>query len=519
MKEILKNLAGTFAAISAFLAASVICARLTAESKCNLPQLEYLNFGSAASFTLPKESSEKEKSVSASAGFQIKFKDLDLRFYRSLPKTEFSRIEECGGWKERLELLDDFRYGGAVFLYQKPAPVAFKLGMNNFSRSISRLKNPVPSSSVNPLKKSLGFSSGIGASLPTLSSSAKPQSAAVLVELPFTKNFEIDFQGFLTEEHTSGLSAQGKISLARIVFLEVSATLGRFYIENNSRILKKKYCGFEPDFFYAASFEASFKSPYFKSNFYSGVHENPFKENEYEDFPLLNLWLKTENRLAFKNLLLDFSYFAIPTSKNSPKAAPLISGSSAICRTTEQWSVNPQVLIPLNDENLSTLRLGISFADSWKITSSDLSEEYQSAKIKGGILYENKFASLRAEYSLENIVLGETPAEDTSIPDKFHGGKISFSSRREKFNISASAACKIYFEDEFFSTEKQNYSFNLNISPKSKTLSSSSSLSLTRKKNEGKSKTSGNFSSSCGIKLKAGKKIRASCKAGILIPF
>lgn len=519
MKEILKNLAGAFVSSFVLFAVCCACARLCAETKVNLPPFEYLDFGSAANFTLPMESSEKEKAVSASAGFQVKFKDLDLRFYRSLPKTSFPKIEECRNWNERLELLDDFRYGGAISLYQKSTPVVFKLGMNSFSRSISRLKNPAPSSSVNPLRKSLGFSSGIGASLPSLSSSVKPQSAAVLVELPFTKRLEIDFQGFLTEEQTSGLSAQGKISFSRITFLEISATLGRFYIENNSKILKKNYCEFEPDFFYAASFETSFKSPFFKSNFYSGIHENPFKENEYEDFPALNFWLKSENRLAFKNLLLDFSYFSIPTSKSSPKAAPLISGSSSICRTVEQWSVNPQFLIPINDRNLSTLRFGISFVDSWKITSSDLSEEYQSAKIKGGVLYENRFTSFKAEYSLENLVLGETPAEDSSLPEKFHGTKLSFSSRREKFNISASATCKIYFEDELFSSEKQNYSFNLNISPKSKILSSSSSLSLTREKKDEKSKTSGNFSSSCSIKLKTSKKIRASCKVGISVPF
>ena len=519
MKEILKNLVRAFASTFAFFAVCCICARLCAENKTNLPPFEYLDFSSAATFTLPDNPSEKERAVSASTGFQIKFKDLDLRFFRSLPKTEFSKIEECQNWKQRFELLDDFRYGGAVSLYQNSTPVVFKLGMNTFSRSISRLKNPAPAASANPLKKSMGFSSGIGISLPTLSSAAKPQSAAVSVELPLSRKFELDFQGFLTEEQNSGLSAQGKINFSRITFLEISTSLGRFYIENNSKILKKNYCEFEPDFFYAASFEASFKSPLLKSNFYSGIHENPLKENEYEDFPLLNFWIKSENRLAFKNLLLDFSYFVIPDSKNSPKAAPLISGSSSICRTVEQWSINPQILIPINDKNLSTLRLGFSFVDSWKITSEDTPEEYQSAKMKGGVIYENRLTAIKTEYSLENLIFGETPEKSSSLSEKFHGAKISFSSRAKKFNISASAACKIYFNDDFFSTEKQNYSFNLNISPKSKILSSSSSLSLTKEKKDEKTKTSGTFSSSCNIKFKANKKVRANCKIGISVPF
>lgn len=519
MKEILKNLVGTLVSIFAFFAVCCFCAKAAAETKINFPPFEYLNFGSSATFTLPS-SSEKEKSLAASAGFQAKFEGLDLRFYRSLPKTEFSEISNCGTWNERFDLLDDFRYGGAISLYQKTTPVVFKLGMNSYSKSISRLKNPAPSASANALKKSLGFSSGIGISLPSLVSSVKPQSAAVFVSLPFTKKFELDFQGFLTEENESGISAQSGIAFSRIAFLEVSATLARFYIENNSKILKTNYCEFEPDFFYAGSLEASFKSPFFKSNFYCGIHENPFKNNEYEDFDDFNFWLKTENRFVFKNLLLDFSYFALPSAKNSPKVAPLVSGSSSICRILEQWTINPQILIPFSDKNISSLRFGLCFVESWKITSGALAESFNSSKVKCGILLENRFSSVKGEYSIENLILGNEPSETSSVPDKFHEAKISFSSRNSLFSISSSTSCKIYFDDEIFSSDKQNYSFSLSVSPKSKILTSSSSLSITRKDDGKKLKTSGTFSSSCTVKFKTSKnKIRTSCKVGISVPF
>lgn len=520
MKNILKKLAKFLAPTFALFAALGFCARLNAES-ANFPPFKYLSFGSSANFTLPSSSSEKEKSLAASAGFQIEFESLDLRFYRSLPKTEISEIKNAKNWDERFDLLDDFRYGGAISLYQKTTPVTFNLGMNSFSRSISRLKNPMPSASANPLKKSLGFSSGIGINLPSLNSSVKPQSAAVSVELPFSKKFELDFQGFLTEENESGISAQSEIALSRITFMEFSATLGRFYIENNSKILKNNYCNFEPGFFYAGSFESSFKSPFFKANFYLGIHENPFKNNEYKDFDDFAFWLKTENRIVFKNFLLDFSYFAIPNAEKSPKAAPLISGSSSICRTKEQLSLNPQILFSFKDKNLSSLRLGICFVENWKITSGSLAEEFNSAKIKGGILFENRFYAVKCEYSIENFILGEEPSEFSSVPDKFQGAKISFSSRNAKFTFSSSADCKIYFDNAIFSSDKQTYSFTLGFSPKSKILASVSSFSLTRKEDDdGKTETSGTFSSSCTVKFKTPKnKIRTSCKIGISVPF
>lgn len=519
MKIIQKKLAGFLAFTPALFALCTFCVRLDAETNLNFPPFKYLSFGSSANFTLPKDS-EKENALASSAGFQIEFDGLDLRFYRSLPKTEFSEISDCGTWSERFDLLDDFRYGGAISLYQKSTPVIFKLGMNSYSKSISRLKNPAPSASANALKKSLGFSSGIGINLPNLNSSVKPRSAAVSVSLPFSKKIGLDFQGFLTEENESGISAQSEIVFSRIAFLEISATLARFYIENNASVLKKNNCGFEADFFYAGSVEASFKSPFFKSNFYCGIHENPFKDNEYKDFDDFNFWLKTENRFAFKNLLFDFSYFAIPSVKNSPKAAPLVSGSSSICRTIEQWTLNPQILIPLNEKKLSSLRFGLCFVESWKITSGALAESFCSSKVKGGILFENRFSAVKGEYSIENLILGGEPGETSSVPDKFQEAKISVSSRNSLFSISYSASCKFYFDDEIFSSDKQNYTLSLSVSPKSKILTSSSSLSVTRKDRGEKTETSGTFLSSGTVKFKTkSNKIRTSCKIGLSVPF
>ena len=512
MEKILKKSAAIFACFFAFSA-------LNAKSEKEFLPFKYLNLSSSAVFTLPASSAQKEKAVSANAGAQLVLDGLELRAYGSLPKTKFSEIQSCENFSQRQELLDGFRYGGAISLYSDSAPLVFKFGMNSFSRSVSRLKNPVPAATANPLKKSFSFSPGIGISLPTLNSSEKPKSAAVSMNLPFSQNFEMDFQSFLSEDDSAGISAQGKIRFSKFAAMELSSTFGRFYIENNSSILQKNYCSFDADWFYAGCFEASLKTPLFKTNFYTGIHENPLKNNEYENFYDFNAWIKSENRFAFKNFLFNFSYFAIPTSKNSPAAAPLISGSSSICRTLEQWSFNPQFLLSFSDKNISSLRFGASAVTSWKITSSSLAEEYETLKISGGILFENRFASVKSEYALSNLILGEKPSSESSIPEKYHEGKISFSSRNKYFSLSAAADCKFYFDDFqdgfFNSSKKQKYSFSLAVSPKNKIIASSSSLTLNRE--DGKN-SGGTFSSSCTVKFTS-KKVKTSCKIGISVPF
>lgn len=512
MEKILKKSAAIFACFFAFSA-------LNANSEKEFLPFKYLNLSSSTAFTLPASSSEKEKAVSAAAGAQLVLDGLEIRAYGSLPKTNISEIQACESFSQRFELLDSFRYGGAISLYSDSAPLVFKFGMNSFSRSISRLKNPVPAATANPLKKSFSFSPGIGISLPTLNSSEKPKSAAVSLNLPFSKNFEMDFQSFLSEDNSAGISAQGKIRFSKIAAMELSSTFGHFYIENNSSILQKNYCSFDADWFYAGCFEALLKTPLFKTNFYAGIHENPLKNNEYENFYGFNAWIKSENRFAFKNFLFDFSYFAIPTSKNSPAAAPLISGSSSICRTLEQWTFNPQFLLPFNDKNVSSLRFGASAVTSWKITSSSLAEEYETLKFSSGILFENRFVSVKGEYALSNLIFGDEPSSKSSIPEKYHEGKISFSSHNKLFSLSAAADCKFYFEDFkcgfFDSVKKQKYSFSLAVSPKNKIIASSSTLSLNR---ENGKNSDGTFSSSCAVKFRS-KKVKTLCKIGISVPF
>ena len=147
----------------------------------------FLEYKLSANFTLPQGDSDKEKTVAGNTGLKASFRDADLRGYVTLPKTKFSEIEDANSASEKFELLDDFRYGAGIFLFKKSLPLTLKIGQNSFSKSVSKMRNPSPSTTANPLTKSFAFSTGIGASLPTLSSSVQPLSFAATFSVPKDK--------------------------------------------------------------------------------------------------------------------------------------------------------------------------------------------------------------------------------------------------------------------------------------------------------------------------------------------
>jgi hypothetical protein len=85
----------------------------------------YAEYKFTSLFTLPAESSDKEKALSASTGLKLSFQDLDLRGYVTLPKTEFSSIQEAESLSEKAELLNDFRGGAALNLFKNSFPLIF----------------------------------------------------------------------------------------------------------------------------------------------------------------------------------------------------------------------------------------------------------------------------------------------------------------------------------------------------------------------------------------------------------
>lgn len=468
----------------------------------------YAEYKCSANFTIPSAETEKKNSVGASTGLKLSFRDADVRSYVTLPKTEFETIKNAGSLSEKADLLNDIRYGAGIFLFKKTVPTTFKIGHNSYSKSVSRLKNPSPSATANPLSKSFAFSTGTGAALPTLTSSVQPISLAISAKNE-EKLFPIQFgaEGFFTEDKEGVASVSAQFKISRSVFVQSVLSGGRFFIENNSAILAKNNAEFDANFFYSGLAELCFHSPLLKVNFYTGLQESPYEVNPF--------WFKIDGRTSFKMILLNVSYFAIPTTKDAPKVAPLIGGSSSICRTVEQASVNPQILFLFDDKRASSVRLGFSALENWKVTATNTPVQLNTAKFRAAASYESRFFDFRFDWTHANILISGTPPTKSATPEEYQsfGVSSSFVSAFAKFSLSGTYAN--YPPVTESSAKKEIYSADIKIAFSKLNLTSQAGFDVTFKDGE---RYSGNFDASVSYSMRK-KYLRTVMKAGISVPF
>mgnify|MGYP006916066992 FL=1 len=468
----------------------------------------FAEFKFASTFTLPTEETEKEKAVAGNAGLRLSFRDVDARGYVTLPKTEFKAIEETENFSEKLDLLNEWRYGVGIFLFKKTVPTAIKIGQNSYAKSVSKMKNPAPSTTINPLAKSFAFSTGIGASLPTLTSSIQPISYAISAQtdekvLPV----QVGAEGFVTEEKEKVASLSAKYAISRSVSVQSVFSLGHFYIENNTAVLKKNNALFKPDFFYSGLAELGFSSPLVKVNAYSGIQQSPYKKDSW--------WFKVDGRTSLGLLLLNASYFAIPSTKDSPKVAPLIGGSSSICRTVEQASINPQILFLFDDKNASSVRVGFSALENWKVTSTNTPVQLNTAKFRSGILYENRVFSARFDWTHANILLEGEPPIKSATPEEYQSFALSssYAGKFAKYSLSGSYANYPPLTEK--SALKELYSADVKIAVPKLGITTQAGIDVTYKDGE---RTAGEFDASISYTMRK-KYVRTSVKLGLCMPF
>ena len=469
---------------------------------------DFAEFKVASTFTIPSEETGKEKTTAGNAGLRLSFKNADMRAYVTLPKTELRTIQNTDTLSQKTDLMNDVRYGAGLFLFKKSVPTSIKIGQNSYSKSVSKMKNPSPSTTANPLLKSLAFSTGIGASLPTLTSSIQPLSYALSIQtdenlLPV----QIGAEGFVTEEKEKVASVSAKYAISRSVFIKSVLSVGHFYIENNSKILKKNNAAFDGDFFYSGLGEFCFSSPLLKVNFYSGLQQSPYENDSW--------WFKTDARTSFHALMLNFSYFAIPTTKNAPKAAPLIGGASSICRTVEQASVNPQFLFLFDDKNASSIRLGFSALENWKVTSTNKPVQLNTAKFRAGASYENRFFELRFDWTHANILLEGEPPTKSAMPDEYQSYALSSSFAGKFSRISLSGSYSNYPPLSEKSVPKEIYSANFKIAIPKTNMTAQAGIDSTYK--DGK-RTNGEFNAGLSYSIRK-KFFRTSMKVELAMPF
>lgn len=454
----------------------IIFCLLMGQAACfadNSALFNYAEYKLASTFTLPCDS-EKEKSFSADTGLKLSFRDAEFRGYVNLPKTGFGTFGAAEGLSEKLDLLDEPRLGAGIYLFKNTLPVTMKIGHNSYSKSISKMKNPSPPVTANPLTKSFAFSTGTGAGLPTLTGSCQPLSCS-LGAVTSEKLFPIQFalEGFINDEEEGAAFFSARYQFSRSLLIQSAFSLGRFYIENNSTILKKNNIAFEPDYFYSALGEFCFHSPLLKVNLYAGLQESPYEVNPF--------WLRLDGRTSLSFFMLNFSYFAIPTTKDSPKALPLIGGSSSICRIVEQASVNPQLLFLFDDKNASSIRLGFSALENWKVTATNTPVQLNTAKVRLGASYENSFFTMRLDWTRANILLSGTPPTKSSTPEEYQSFGFSSSLAGKVAKISLSASYANYPPVTESSSLKEIYSADLKIALPKVSLAAQTGFDFTMK--------------------------------------
>ena len=453
------------------------------------------------------------RSVSGTTGFQFSSEIVKASLFTDIPKTKFADLHEYASVQTCSQFFSPPRW--AVTLCQ-PCKTNFSVeasgGMLSYSGSVSRLKSPPPSSAVSPLRQSFGFSPGLHASRQSSSSSAQPLSASVSLsaDLPssscsakdsFARHSSVTAECAFLEDKTVFASASFFYPFSRFVSFKTACTGGRFYLENNSSTLWKAGGGFEPGWFYACVTENAFSSPVFKCHFSAGIHQTPWKTAA--------VWLSAQTRNTAGPLLLDTSFFFIPTEANTPDAAALIGADSSPCRTIAQASVNPQIAA-------GPFRIGCCGLISYKATSTKTPVRLAAAKIAAGAAFEQGIFFCRTEASAVNLLIRGTPPSASAAPEKSY--QVAFDSRisSDSVRFSSSLSAQHIPPASSAGRQKQIYTADMSASPgKSRAVSADAGCSVSVR--DGKRYSS---SADCGISIRpSSKHIRSSFKCSLRTVF
>ena len=423
-------------------------------------------------------SSDSKNTVESVLGSYLNSSFVSLRAFTTVPKTQFSELKTIAGENNLSSLFTQNRYSADIAFLKKS--LNFKAGSITYSRSVSRLKNPVPTVPYNPVVKSFNSTSGIGTSLPTASSAKKADSFYLCLDLFKLKIPFMAQAGFIPEEESCFFSVNTKFNFTKRIFIQSFANFSSNILENNSAYLKRQNSTFTGGRFCAFSLENIFYSPFFKLNFYSGIHQNPLEKSVF--------WINARARCTAGQFLVDASFYAIPSEINSTKPVLLVSTDSSIIKTAYQASINPQFIFLTKKE--SSITLGITATKNQKIVGTTNLALIETARIAGGILFESPDFSIKSNITAANILLAGSPPTKSTTPDKFY--EFYFSSTRKKGFLNGT-----------FTAKYREYTPKDKTSDKKQVISANASKNFGQKK---QFKLAGNFNST----LKAEKKESSS---------
>lgn len=480
-----------------FIIALTIGATSTARAA---PIFKFAEVKETMSLSIPRDDT-KENAASGSAGGRIVLGNdifsLDARSYVTLPKTKWSALGSVSSPADAFALCNDVRFGAGGTL-DTPFPVAVKAGTLTFSRSVSRLKNPTPSSIANPLKKSFGFSAGIGSSLPTLTSAVKPLAVSASVSVPQKRwGVPLEAQFAVAKDDMACAAFSFSARPTKYISVQSAFTAGRFLAcasNTTQKLLANTAAFFDETQLFAASWESAFRSPFLKANLSVGFHQTPFAAN----FSSCAVWIKATARSTFRAVLLDLSFFSIPTISATPRTVPLVGASATICRTVSQFGINPQVQFDL--PRAATIRLGVHALAEQKILSTRAAELYGTLKWSAGVAYESRPFTAKMTAGATNIIVDGSALTASTTPDKYYSADVSTVLVLEKIRATCAFGYDRYPPAAKTGNTKDIFSLNATASPGSaRMLTLTGGYTVTYKNSE---KASSSMNASATVKCK-----------------
>ena len=376
---------------------------------------------------------QKENSASLYTGLRLKFYAADLRAYVTMPKTEFSTINNCISEQKPKELFNEVRWGSSFNFFTKTLPTTLKFGTLTYSQAISRLKNPAPSVTASPITKSFGFLPGLESSLPSLTSSVQSKSL-YLKSTTKNKSNSFSFESFLTEEKNFASSLVFIHNPLRFLQLQYALTGVSFNIEGSSSLLKKNNASFEKSRYEAFCADFSARCPLLKANFYFGAHQNPYGS--------VNCWFNSKFRFSKGRFLGDFGYFCIIPNSSSPKVAPLVGIDCSVCRTVNQFFINPQLIF--FPSHADSLRFGFLALKTYKHVGTSKIVYVDTLKLSLSALAESKTYSAKCVFSACNILLDGIPPNKSSAPERYYDAGFSAVHKGDFARLSLTTDFKFY---------------------------------------------------------------------------
>ena len=407
-----------------------------------------LDFSSSFNF---QQDAKQKNYISGNGGIKAVFSNAEACGYINIPRSSFGQFfnfsaftGEGGEYK--------FKYGISCSIPAEKAVFQLKAGMLSFSRVISRLKNPVPSSLSSATVKSFSWSSGLGVSLPSVSSSVQPLSLYAGSSFSLA-NIPCRFYSFVTQDGNCFVSGASKIKFSSRSFMEFSLNSGSFFLEGKTSSLQKCGMDFEKKRYFAGSVEFSFQMPCFKTLVMAGIHESPWE--------IKSIWINSACRIVFPFFLVDVKYFAIPTSCVSPYQIPLIGISSSQIKIVEQGEINPQIMFSLGKFNV---RLGAGLTQTWKVLGEKEGETVSLLKINSGFLGESDYFSFKGNLCVNNIIAAGYVPSSVSVPEKYYEISSGFYGKIKKHSWSFTSSHRQYPPLSETSFVKQKISLNGNFS-------------------------------------------------------